>query len=237
VVSDDLNEIRLVDVRKIFGRKPVLSHVSCTLNRGQITLLMGPNGAGKSTLLSIVSTLSRPTDGKVLYGKHEHAHAESHLQGRIGLLTHTAMLYGQLSCRENLLFFARMYGLENPHHLVDQWLSRVGMEHASDQPVRELSRGMLQRVSLARALLHKPDLLLLDEPFTGLDRSGTQLLRDELQSAMDEGAILLLVTHDVEAVDGLSGHLVILDRGRMAADIEEPGLTSARILERYHATV
>ncbi len=236
-MSEMISQVRLTDVRKVFGRYPALSGVTCTLAPGQLSLLMGPNGAGKSTLLTILSTLSRPTAGQVLYSEWDHRYAEEHLRGRIGFVAHAPMLYRQMSSRENLVFFARMYGVDQPKRAVDLWLNRVGMGQAADKPVQQLSRGMVQRIALARALLPNPDVLLLDEPFTGLDQAATDLLRQELRTAMTAGKILALVSHDVEAVDGLCGRLLLLNRGRVVQDIAEPQLSAKHILECYRGTV
>jgi len=237
VDSPAITSVALEEVRKVFGRQPALAGVSFALAPGQVTLLMGPNGAGKSTLLAILSTLSRPTSGTVRYGALDHRAAESALRGRIGLLAHTPLLYDRMSCRENLQFFARLYGLDRPTELVQRWLARVGMEEAADKEVGQLSRGMLQRVALARALLPDPDLLLLDEPFTGLDRDAVRLLREELRGAREAGKIIVVVTHDVEAVDGLCDRLLVLKRGRLAAELAEAGLPYRQIQEHYHAAV
>ena len=198
---------------------------------------MGPNGAGKSTLLGIVSTLSQPSGGEVLYGEHGHAHAERHLRGRIGLLSHDAMLYRRLTCRENLLFFARQHGIQNARAEVDRWLARLELDPVADRPVGELSRGLLQRAALARVLVPGPELLLLDEPFTGLDRGATRLLRDELARARQEGRIVVVVSHDADAVDGLCDHLLLLARGRLRVDHEEAALSRARTHELYHGAI
>jgi heme exporter protein A len=229
-----LTEVRVEEVRKIFGRQVALGGVSFALQPGRTALLVGPNGAGKSTLLAILSTLSRPSSGEVRYGEHDHAYAERHLRGRIGLLAHTPMLYERMTGRENLLFFARMYGVPEAAAAVSRYLTRVGMENAADRPVSQLSRGMAQRLALARALLADPDLLLLDEPFTGLDREAVGLLRDELEAARAAGRLVLVVTHDLEAVDGLCGHLLVLRGGRLAVEQAESALSSRRILELYH---
>jgi heme exporter protein A len=229
-----LSELRVKEVRKVFGRQVALGGVSFAVQPGRIALLVGPNGAGKSTLLAILSTLSRPSSGEVRYGEHDHAYAERHLRGRIGLLAHTPMLYERMTGRENLLFFARMYGVPEAAAAVSRTLTRVGMEDAADRPVSQLSRGMAQRLALARALLSDPDLLLLDEPFTGLDREAVGLLRDELEAARAGGRLVLVVTHDLEAVDGLCGHLLVLREGRLAVEQAESALSSQRILELYH---
>jgi heme exporter protein A len=238
-VVQSFSELRLREVRKVFGRQPALSGVSCTFRAGRPALLMGPNGAGKSTLLSILSTLSRPSSGQVFFGELEHARAEAELRGRIGLLAHAPLLYRQLSGRENLIFFARLYGLDpgEAEAAASGWLQRVGMSAEADKPVQALSRGMTQRVALARALLPDPDLLLLDEPFTGLDREAVELLRTELRRAAAAAKLVVLVSHDLDAVSGLVDQLLVLRRGKLVADQSEQGLAAAAILERYRAAL
>ena len=251
-MAASITELRLQEVRKVFGRQPALAGVSCTFRRGELALLMGPNGAGKSTLLGIVSTLSRPSSGQVLYlsrrggpkgapsvDQLEHPRAEAELRGRIGLLAHSPLLYRQLTSRENLRFFARLYGqrAEEAERAVSAWLERVGMAGDADKPVQALSRGMTQRVALARALLPDPDLLLLDEPFTGLDREAIELLQAELRAARQAEKIVVVVSHDLDAVGGLVDHLLVLRRGKLAADEQGQGLSAADLLERYRAAV
>lgn len=238
------DSLELSKVRKVFGRHAALAGVDAHFAAGQVSLLMGPNGAGKSTLLTILSTTSRPTSGKVRFGKLDHDGAERVLHDRIGLLGHVTLLYPELSPRENLLFFARLYGRPDAKTWVESWLERVDLMSAADRPVRLLSHGMKQRVALGRALLHDPDLLLFDEPFTGLDRAGIELLRQEIVHAREQKRIVIVVTHDVEAVDGLCDQLVVLRRGRVAKQLVAKqgesggrGLTAKEILDAYHAVV
>ncbi len=233
----NISEIKLSAVRKIFGRNPVLKGISSTLRQGQLSLLLGPNGAGKSTLLSILSTLSRPTSGSVHYGAFTHDYVEQHLRGKIALVAHAPMLYRRMTGRENLLFFAKMHLLPRPEQQVERWLDRVGMAPHGDKPLMHLSRGMIQRTALARALMPDPDLILMDEPFTGLDREATALLRDQLKQALEAGKIVALVTHELEAIDGLCEHLLILNKGRVAVDTTAGPLSTESIRERYHAAV
>ncbi len=228
-----ISEVRLNEVRKVFGRQPALCGVSCLFRAGQLSLLMGPNGAGKSTLLTILSTLSRPTSGEILYGGRSHRDAEAHLRGKIALVAHAPMLYRHLSARENLLFFARLYGVTPAAQQVEAWLDRVGMSRAAAKPVQELSRGMAQRIALARALLPDPELLLLDEPFTGLDREATELLRRELQGAAERQKIVVVVSHEVEAMDGLAQQLLILGRGRVVTEKGGQALSAEHLRQHY----
>jgi heme exporter protein A len=238
-VEPIISEVRMVSVHKTFGRFAALRGISCRLEPGHATLLMGPNGAGKSTLLSLISTLSRPTSGDIFFGPHPHRVAESSLRGHIGLMTFSSMLYPHLSGLENVLFFARLYQLPDPEKRSLRSLERVGIERevAQRQPLRQLSRGMIQRVALARALVHEPELLLLDEPFSGLDRTAVETLRRIIRQAVDQQKIVLIVTHEVEAVDGLCDHFVILARGRIVQEQRGSPLSGARILEQYHATL
>jgi heme exporter protein A len=209
------DRVRVEGVTKVFGRQRALGGVSLTLEAGRLCAVLGPNGAGKSTLLSIVSTLARPTAGDVHYGATPHHEAAQTLRGAVGLVAHDSFLYGDLSGRENLLFFERLYGRRDR---AEALLVRVGLQEAADRPVRTYSRGMQQRLALARALVGEPSLLLLDEPFSGLDRSGVEALRALLVELRAAGTILVLVTHDFGAAAGLCDHVVVLRRGRLVLD-------------------
>ncbi|HTJ41420.1 MAG TPA: ABC transporter ATP-binding protein [Kofleriaceae bacterium] len=200
---------------KRYGHERALGGVDVTLERGSLCALLGPNGAGKSTLLGILSTLIRPSAGEVAYHDGDKAlEADDELRRDIGVLAHASLCYGELTAVENLRFFAGLYGVEDRSaELLDQ----VGLdEHARARPARTYSRGMLQRLALARALLARPSLLLLDEPFTGLDRGGAESLGASLGRAKAGGAILLVVTHDLEAIAGVTDHVVVLRRGKIA---------------------
>lgn len=233
----ELSRVEVRKVRKVFGRHAALAGAEATFERGAVTLLMGPNGAGKSTLLSILATTSRPTSGEVRYGDLDHDAALDIFRHRIGLLTHAPLLYPDLSARENLRFFARLYGLVGGRAWVERWLDHVELQNAATRPIRHLSHGMKQRVALGRALMHDPPLLLLDEPFTGLDRAGVALLRREIARAKEADKVVVIVTHDVEAVDGLCDQLVVLRRGRTASRLEKAAMSAKEILEHYHGVV
>ena len=224
-------------MRKVYGRHVALSGVSCGLRAGEITVLMGPNGAGKSTLLGLLSTLRRPSGGTLRFGEHDAVEFGGELRSQVGLVAHAALLYRDLSCRENLIFFARIYGVPDPARVADEWLARLGMTEAADRPVRHLSRGMTQRISVARALLSNPSLLLLDEPFTGLDFTAVEVLRDQLREARAAGKIVVVVTHDLEAMDGLADHVLVLVKGRLVAEHRSPGLSAGELDRRYRGAL
>src|SRR5438105_4234734 len=173
----DFDQVSLVDVSRHFGRRRALSRVSLAARRGDIVGLLGPNGAGKSTLLGIAATLVAPTSGEVRYGD---APARTHgpnLRHRIGLLAHELHLYPELTARQNLTFFAELYGLDSSGQ-VPRALDAAGLSDRADDEVAGFSRGMRQRLALERSLLHRPRLILLDEPFTGLDDRSVGLVTD-----------------------------------------------------------
>lgn len=216
-MSLDFSELRIIDVTRTFGRRRALSKVSLSATAGTITSLLGPNGAGKSTLLSIAATLLQVTSGQVLYGESSAAAGGGALRGRIGMLGHDLYLYPELTAAENLAFFANVYGLERVGHRVDAALERAGLAERRDDIVSGFSRGMRQKLALERALIHEPRLLLLDEPFTGLDDAARHALRERLRVARTAGAIIILTTHDVAAIEGLTDVSARLVDGRLAA--------------------
>lgn len=224
----------VVDVREVsrhFGRRRALQQVSFACASGEIVALLGPNGAGKSTLLSILATLAAPTSGSVNYGPYTVADAGPLIRARLGVLGHELHLYPELTALENLLFFSRLYGLADPEIRVDRALSQAGLSARGRDAVGGFSRGMRQRLALERALLHGPRVVLLDEPFTGLDDASTQQLLRRLRDLRGGGAIVLLTTHDLDVIEGLPDRVVVLRDGRLVAC--EARATSLR--DRYRA--
>jgi heme ABC exporter ATP-binding subunit CcmA len=225
----DFTSLTFTDVSRTFGRRRALNRVSFRCEAGEIVALLGPNGAGKSTLLSITATLIEPTSGTVRYGDHAATEAGAALRGRIGLLGHDLYIYPELSAAENLRFFGRIYRLPDVERRVEAALERAELLHRRDDPVSGYSRGMRQRLALERALLHDPRLVLLDEPFTGLDDTATSRLSGRLASLRAAGRIVLVTTHDLETIEPIVDRAVMLQSGRLAAI--EPGAGSLR--ERY----
>jgi len=211
----DFDTLRLIEVTRTFGRRRALNKVSMTASAGTITALLGHNGAGKSTLLSIAATLLQPSSGQVHFGAHDGRTGGASLRSRIGMLGHDLYLYAELSPAENLRFFATIYGLDNVERRIDMALERAGLSERRDDAVAGFSRGMRQRLALERALIHDPRLLLLDEPFTGLDEAAREALRGRLRSARDSGAIVLLTTHDLAAIAQLTDASMSLVDGRV----------------------
>ena len=232
-----IDTVRVAGVSKRYGHHRALSAVDAELRAGSLCAVLGPNGAGKSTLLGILSTLIRPSAGEVVYERAgERLPDGPELRDRIGVLAHESFVYGELTAYENLRFYGRLYGVADVERRARELLDEVGLEpRARDRAARTYSRGMLQRLALARALIHAPPLLLLDEPFTGLDRTGSAALGRSLAVARRDRRVVLVVTHDLEALDGVCDHVIVLRRGRVVLDERsEAGFSHAELKEMYH---
>lgn len=210
--------LELRDVSKQFGVCEALHRVNLRIEPGDSVLLYGPNGAGKTTMLRVLSTLARPSEGKVLYdGADVHAHPAA-AKAAIGFVSHTTFLYGELTARENLVFAGKLFGLKNLAERMAAVLDTFRLRERAETPVRELSRGYQQRVSLARAFLHDPQFLLLDEPFTGLDAASTKSLQDVMRKLYDQGKGLVFSTHDFEQGKAIARRLVAVEAGKIRYD-------------------
>ena len=203
-----------------------------TLRTGELVGLLGPNGAGKSTLLGVLATLIEPSEGSVRYGDQDAREGGAALRAQVGFLSHDLQLYPELTARENLEFFAGLYGLNDPSTRAAAALARAGLEHRADDVAEGFSRGMRQRLALERSLLHEPRLVLLDEPFTGLDETSSRALAARLRGLRDDGRIVFLATHDLDVVDGLLDRAVMLSQGRMMALPASGGALRERYRQR-----
>ncbi len=229
----ELRRLIVTDVARHYGRRKALSHVSFTCDAGDIVGLLGPNGAGKSTLLNILATLVAPSRGSVHYGDRCASDGGAGIRGLIGMLGHDLFLYPELTARENLSFFAHLYGLSDVAATVTAALAQAGLSDRADDFVSSFSRGMRQRVALERALLHGPRLILLDEPFTGLDQASTAALVARLQERQKAGCLIVLATHDLDVAEGLLTRAIYLKEGRMVGtDTDSRGL-----LDRYRKAI
>jgi heme exporter protein A len=215
-----IEQVRTTKLAKRYGHHRALAGVDVTLDAGSVCALLGPNGAGKTTLLGILSTLVRPTGGSVEYRAAGGPVAPGdRLRREIGLLAHATLCYGELTAVENLMFFAGLYGVADAAPRVREVLDQVGLDpRARERPARTFSRGMWQRLALARALLARPSVVLLDEPFTGLDRGGALALGTRLAEVKAAGAIVVVVTHDLEAIAGVTDHVAVLRDGKLVHD-------------------
>lgn len=218
----DFDRLVVDDVSRHFGRRRALSHVSFEAPQGTILGLLGPNGAGKSTMLAVLATLLRPTSGHVRYGSFELDDRRPGLRAAIGVLGHDLFLYPELTARENLSFFGALSNVPDPDVAALRALERAGLADRADDQVGSFSRGMRQRVALERALIHRPRLVLLDEPFTGLDDASTGVLVSRLKGLRDEGVIVVLATHDLDLAEGLLDSAIFLKDGRVADTRDRP---------------
>jgi heme exporter protein A len=210
--------LELRNVSKQFGDFQALNGVCLRVEPEDSILLYGPNGAGKTTLLRVLSTLARPSEGTVLYdGADVHAHPAA-AKSAIGFVSHTTFLYGELNARENLNFAGKLFGLTDLPQRVAGVLDLFHLRERAETPVRELSRGYQQRVSLARAFLHDPKFLLLDEPFTGLDAASTDSLQTLMRNLHEQGKALIFSTHDYEQGKAIAQRLVTVEGGKIRYD-------------------
>ena len=229
----DFERLTVRGVSRHYGRQRALSRVSLAAAAGEIIGLLGPNGAGKSTLLGVLATLIAPSRGRVLYGGQPARELGLALRRRLGYLSHDLQLYPELTAGENLEFFARLYGDTEPAGRVAAALVRARLTDRAGDRVLGFSRGMRQRLALERALLHEPRLVLLDEPFTGLDERSVGDFVARLRGLRAAGRIVLLATHDLDLVDGLLDRAVVLRGGRTVPLVEGAGT----LRERYRAAV
>ncbi len=233
-----LRAIRLEDVSRRFGAHLAVRHVSLTLRAGEVTLLLGPNGAGKTTLMALLSGLLPWTQGRITAeaeggGEAAWGDVVARTPETLGLVSHASLLYEDLSGRENLTLFGGLYGLRGAalRERVDELLERVALREAASRRVTAYSRGMRQRLSIARAIIQRPRVLLLDEPYTGLDSAGVRLLHDLLGEERDRGALLVLITHQLDLPPGLVDRAIVMEQGRVQAD----GAPGAELASWYEA--
>ncbi len=202
---------------KTFGATPILRGVNLVVPVATAAMVVGRNGAGKSTLVRILAGLSAPTAGEALLFGLPSRTLDAAARRRLAIVTHQSFLYPNLTARENLEFYARLYGIGDARADVTRWIERVGLEAAADARVRTFSRGMEQRLTLARALLTRPDVLLMDEPFAALDLEGVAMVASLLREAIARGCAVVLTAHQPVAIDELHFDLYEIARGRMLA--------------------
>lgn len=230
-MSEGTPIIEVENLSKVFGLRPALQGLDFRIKRGESVVLLGQNGSGKSTLLRLLAGLSKPTAGVIRIGGWEMPKEAMAVRAQIGLVAHQALLYDNLSARENLDFFARLYGMgaAERESRIAQLLDQVGLRRRADSLVRDFSRGMQQRLSIARALLHDPDALLFDEPYTGLDQAAAELLDELLSSARRRGRTVIVSTHQLERAPALAARAIVLSRGRISFDGAIAGLMSGEL--------
>lgn len=228
-----VSRVEIKKVAKRYGNERALAGVTLELRGGSMCALLGHNGAGKTTLLGVLSTLVRPDSGAITYEAGGKLVEGAAVRREIGMLAHASLCYAELSAIENLELFAGLYDLTGTN--IGALLDQVGLdERARNRPARTYSRGMVQRLALARALLTKPSLLLLDEPFTGLDRGGALTLGAQLGDLKASGSIVVVVTHDLEAIADRTDHIAILRRGSLVFEQRGDSYTYDQLKTIYH---
>lgn len=218
---------------KSFGRRRILKGVDLTLETGQIVALMGRNGAGKTTLLRILATLLQADTGKLTFFGSSLKGNEPSIRARLGVALHAPMLYPDLTAEENLVFFARLYEVNGVGSRLDSIFKQIHLEGQRRQSVGTLSRGMTQRLALGRALINRPELLLLDEPFTGLDLESVRWIEQTLSDFRSEGGTVLYVSHDFERIPQLADQGYILHQGVLTPLLELREMNEAQLREHY----
>jgi heme exporter protein A len=224
-------------LQRAYGRTPVLAGIDLRVEGGECVALLGANGAGKTTLLRVLATLLRPSAGRlVLFGEDAIARPAAALR-HLGYVGHESACYGDLTATENLAFYAELYRLTDAQRRVTELVAWAGLDGAARRPIRTFSRGMTQRLALARALLHRPELLLLDEPFNGLDPQATATLERLLHELRRAGHAIVLATHDVPRAAVIATRVAIVDRGRIAWSGDGGGEAGVAIAARFDAVV
>ena len=224
------------NLSRTFGRRKAVDGVSLSVGAGCTLALFGPTGAGKTTLLRILSGLLKPTSGMARIGDVTLPGGPA-VRRRVGVISHHSLLYEALTARENVEFTARLYGVSDYRGASERALERMRILDRAETPVRALSRGLKQRVSVARATVHDPEVILADEPFTGLDLLGAGALSDLLNSLRERGAAVILVTHNVDEGLSLATHAAIMDRGRILEMETQSRIDRASFGERYRQLV
>ena len=226
----------MIEVKKLvkrFGLKTVLRGVDFHVERGEFVALLGPNGAGKTTFLRILSTLARPSLGEVKVAGYRLPHEAAQVRARLGVVSHMPLLYGDLTAAENLEFYARMYGITNYQPRITEVLELVGLESRRHDLVRTFSRGMQQRLAIGRAVLHDPEVMLFDEPYTGLDQDASSMLDEVLRSVAAQGRTVVMTSHDLARAEDLASRFDILSRGLISASAMRDSLGTSNLLTFY----
>jgi len=229
--------IKIRKLVKTFGHRVVLRSVDLTINEGDFVTLLGANGAGKTTLLHLVANLSKPTAGDIFINGYRLADAANQLRRFIGLVSHKTLLYDDLSANQNLHFYARMYDVPEATERIETVLNQVGLWGRQNDPVRTYSRGMQQRLAIARAILHNPPILLLDEPDTGLDQHAADMLGSLLSAVGVSQRTILMTTHNWERGLSMGNRITILGKGKIVYDVRRQDVSVDELREQYNRHV
>ncbi len=225
--------IKVRQLIKRFGMKTVLRGLDFDVQPGEFVALLGPNGSGKTTFLRILSSLSHPSLGEVYIAGYRLPHQSASVRARLGVVSHLPLLYGDLTAEENLRFYGRMYGIQTLDERIIEVLEMVGLEIRRRDLVRTFSRGMQQRLAIGRAVLHDPDVMLFDEPYTGLDQDASVMLDDILRSVAAQGRTIVMTSHDLVRAENLATRFDILSHGVVTASASRKEIGKSSLLSFY----
>jgi heme exporter protein A len=229
--------IKVHKLVKRFGVKTVLRGLDFEVQQGEFVALLGPNGAGKTTFLRILASLSRPTLGAVNVAGFALPAQAASVRARLGVVSHLPLLYGDLTAEENMRFYGRMYGLDGLDRRVDEVLALVGLAARRRDMVRTFSRGMQQRLAIGRAILHDPEVILFDEPHTGLDQDACDMLDGLLRDVAGRGRTVVMTSHDLARVEDLATRFDVLSRGVISASTRRENLGRNNLLDFYRQSL
>jgi heme exporter protein A len=230
----------MIKVRRLvkrFGLKTVLRGLDFHVEQGEFVALLGPNGAGKTTFLRILASLSRASLGEVSIAGYYLPHQAAAVRRRLGVVSHLPLLYGDLSAEENLHFYGRMYGVPNLYHRVAEVMELVGLTPRRRDLVRTFSRGMQQRLAIGRAVLHDPDVMLFDEPHTGLDQDACSMLDEVLREVAARGRTVVMTSHDLVRVSDLASRFDVISRGVINASVHRDDIDPNNLLAFYRQVI
>lgn len=226
----------MIETKKLvkrFGLKTILRGVDFNVQPGEFVALLGPNGAGKTTFLRILASLSRPSLGEVIVAGHKLPGQADKVRARLGVVSHLPLLYPELTAEENLRFYARMYGIDQAEVRITDVLQMVGLENRRRDLVATFSRGMQQRLAIGRALIHDPQVMLFDEPYTGLDQDASEMLDGVLRSVAAQGRTVVMTSHDLARAEDLATRFDVLSRGVIVASAKQQDIVNTNLLAFY----
>jgi ABC-type multidrug transport system ATPase subunit len=236
-MEETANVIKIDGLIKSFGSQYALRNISLSIKKGEFVTIFGPNGAGKTTLIKILATITKASSGNVTVGGfslHKQAHE---IRKLIGVIAHQTFLYEDLTADENLRFYGKLYDVANLDERIERIITDVGLKLRRKDRVRTFSRGMQQRLAIARAMLHDPSILFLDEPYTGLDQHAAEMLSGWLKELRTSDRTTLMVTHDLERGIDMADRVAILTQGRLVLDTEKQHIAAESFRQTYYEYV
>jgi len=230
----------MIEIKKLTKQadnKLILRGIDLSIKKGETVAILGPNGAGKSTLLKVLATLIKPTSGVVKVNGMDLKKNHLEIKKILGYLPHSSLLYDHYSPLENLVFFGNLYGVKNVEKRAIELVKDVGLSFFLNEPVKNFSRGMIQRIAIARAIVHDPEILLLDEPHTGLDQGAISILNNVILSMKEKGTTTLMVTHDFKQAAEICDRIIIVKSGKIVDDFQMENQEISVLTEKYELRV